>query len=71
MNDNDEATATLMLEKMMGAYHKYVLQKEDIPLDTKTAMCVMFEQYKKNPKHNHVPADFIDRINECKVLGEK
>lgn len=71
MNDNDEATAALMLEKLMWAYHKFVLEKQDIPLDTKTAMCVMFEQYKKNPNHNHVPLDFIEKINECKVVGSK
>lgn len=71
MNDNDEATATLMLEKLMSAYYKFVLEKQEIPLDTKTAMVVMYDQYKKNPQHNHVPVDFIERINECKVVGSK
>lgn len=66
---NNESTATMMLEKMMWAYHTYVLQGNPIPLDVRTALCAMYDQYKTCEWHNHVPEDFKERINACKILG--
>lgn len=67
ITDNDDCTCTMMLEKMMDAYHYYVLSKNPIPLDVRTALCVMFDEYVKSGRHNHVPADFKQKIMECQV----
>lgn len=68
LDSNNESTSTVMLEKMMWAYHYYVLQKNPIPLDIQTALVVMFKQYKgSNPNHNHIPIDFQDKIMACEV----
>jgi len=56
-----------MLEKMMSAYHFYVVKKNPIPLNVQTALCVMFDQYIQSGRHNHVPADFKDKILKCEV----
>lgn len=57
----------MMLEKMMWAYNMYVLRRRKIPLDVQTALCVMYDQYTRNKMHNHIPADFKERIMECEV----
>lgn len=69
LDANDEATATIMLEKMMFAYHTYVLQGEPIPLDVQTALTVMFDEYMKSGMHNHVPSDFKEKIMACQIKG--
>lgn len=69
MYNNNEATASLALQKMMWAYHTYVLQETPIPLDVRTALVEMYNQYKKSSWHNHVPEDFVDSIMKCEVAG--
>lgn len=66
---NNESTATIMLQKMMWAYHFYVLDSNPISLDVQTALCVMYDQYKVCEWHNHVPLDFKEKIMACKVSG--
>lgn len=65
LDDNDDATSTVMLQKLMWAYDYYVINKNAVPLNVRTALVVMFEQYTQSGRHNHVPSDFVDRIMEC------
>lgn len=67
LQDNNESTSTLMLEKMMWAYNFYVVDKNDIPLDVQTALCAMFDQYKKRKYRNHVPENFKEVIMACPI----
>ena len=66
---NDEATATIMLERMMFAYHRYVLKGVPIPLDIQTAAVVMYDEYTKSGMRNHIPSDFKERIMACQIDG--
>lgn len=67
LQDNNESTATLMLEKMMWAYNFYVVDENEIPLDVQTALCVMYDQYKSHKFRNHVPENFKEMIMACKI----
>lgn len=66
---NNQATASIALQKLMWSYHTYVLQKNAIPLDVRTALVEMYNQYKKSSWHNHVPEDFVQAIMSCEVAG--
>lgn len=67
--ENNQATASIALQKLMWSYHTYVLQKNAIPLDVRTALVEMYNQYKKSSWHNHVPEDFVQAIMNCEVAG--
>lgn len=67
--NNTEATATIALREMMWAYHYYVLEGNPIPLDVRTALCCMFDQYKVCEWHNHIPEDFKERLYACDIVG--
>lgn len=69
IRNNNDATATLMLDEMMESYHVYVLQHEPIPLSVQTALCEMYDKYKVYEWHNHVPENFKQKIMECDVIG--
>lgn len=62
---NGEATASVMLQKMMWAYHEVVDNKKVFPVDVRVALTVMYDEYKRCEWHNHVPEDFKERIMEC------
>lgn len=67
MRINNDQTATVMLEKMMWAYHNYVLKHQKIPLDVQTALIEMATQYRTSGWHNHIPQDFEEKIQECEL----
>lgn len=67
LDDNDDATASVMLEKLMWSYRHYCIDQNPIPLDVRTALEVMYEQYKKGGRHNHVPGDYLERLRAVPV----
>lgn len=66
--NNNQSTASMMLQIMMRAYHSYIIGKQPIPLDVRTALCEMFKQYKICNWHNHVPEDFVEKLMKCEVM---
>lgn len=66
--NNNECTATIMLQIMMKAYHKHIIDGQPVSLDVRTALCEMFEKYKMCEWHNHIPDDFAQKLMKCQVI---
>ena len=72
IDNNNEQVATLQLKELNWAYIYYGIKHHPLPLHSKNSLEQMYEQYTtgSKKKHNHVPADWTEKINSCPLEGE-
>ena len=71
IDNNNDQVATLQLKELNWAYIYYGIKHHPLPLHSKNSLEQMYEQYTTGSKHNHVPADWREKINSCPLEGEK
>ena len=62
--------ATLQLKELNWAYMYYGIKHHPLPLHSKNSLKQMYEQYIASRRHNHVPADWPEKMNSCPIEGE-
>lgn len=70
IDNNNDQVATLQLKELNWAYIYYGIKHHPLPLHSKNSLEEMYDQYKSSGRHNHVPADWTEKINSCPLEGE-
>ncbi len=66
LGDVQEQSSALTYDKLMGAYVKHGIKGEPISVSSLTSYQRIYQAYAKNGR-NHIPEDFMKRINSCPV----